>query len=143
MIRSNNTTRINRLLKLGFFLLGIVFGAMKPVFSSEIPWKTTEIIPGGRIDAIAYAGNNVVIAGTRNPNPGWIFYSTNNGISWKKGQHLDSSEKRTGITCIACGTNGLCFAINESSEFFKSLDYGKTWTRLCKACVLQNREHFL
>jgi photosystem II stability/assembly factor-like uncharacterized protein len=101
-------------------------------FSSEIPWKITELMHGGRIDAIAYAGNNVVICGTRNPNPGWIFYSIDNGITWQKGQHLNSSEKRTGVTCIACAKDGLCFAINESSEFFRSQDYGKTWAKVCK-----------
>src|SRR3984885_3036003 len=110
----------------------IALGFLNPAFSGEIPWKMTEIIPGGRIDAIAYAGNNVVIVGTRSPNPGWIFYSTDNGVTWQKGQHLNSTEKRTGITCIACSKNGLSFAINESSELFRSPDYGKTWTRLCK-----------
>ncbi|MBO9571331.1 MAG: hypothetical protein J7497_03860 [Chitinophagaceae bacterium] len=100
--------------------------------AGEIPWKAMELISGGRIDAIAYAGNNVVIAGTRNPNPGWIFYSRDNGITWQKGQHLNSSEELTGITCIASARDGLCFAINESSELFRSADYGKTWTRLRK-----------
>lgn len=102
------------------------------VFAGEIPWTVKEIIPGGRIDAIATAGNGLVIVGTRNPNPGWIFYSTDNGVNWQKGQRLPSTEDRTGVTCLACAKNGNCFAINESSELFRSVDRGKTWTRLCK-----------
>jgi photosystem II stability/assembly factor-like uncharacterized protein len=115
----------------GVVLLLILFVA-RPAFAGEIPWTVTELIPGGRIDAIAYAGHHVVIAGTRDPNPGWIFYSTDDGRTWQKGQRLGSTEKRTGVTCIACGKNGLCFAINESSEFYRSTDYGKTWTRIGK-----------
>jgi photosystem II stability/assembly factor-like uncharacterized protein len=110
----------------------MVFGIVTPAFSGEIPWKATEIIPGGRIDAIAYAGNKVVIAGTRGANPGWMFYSTDNGVSWQKAQQLPATGDRTGVTCVACAKNGLCFAINESSELFRSPDYGKTWTRICK-----------
>ncbi len=121
---------------ISLFLL--VLGTAMPVFSSEIPWKTNEIVPGGRIDAIAYAGNNVVIAGTRSPNPGLIFYSTDNGITWQNGNFPVSSEKQTGITCIACGTKGLCYAINESSELFRSMDYGKAWSRICRVSTGAN-----
>lgn len=115
-------------------------GWSHPLFAGEIPWKVTEIIPGGRIDAIAYAGDGVVIAGTRSPNPGWIFYSRDNGVNWVKGQQLVSSEKRTGITCVASGGNGLCYAINESSEFYRSADYGKTWTRIGKVSTGINQK---
>ena len=115
-----------------FFFWGISLGASRTAFAGEIPWTVTELIHGGRIDAIAYAGNHVVICGTRSPNPGWIFYSTDDGVTWQKGQHLDSREQLTGVTCVACAKNGVCFAINESSELFRSTDYGKTWTRLCK-----------
>lgn len=110
----------------------IICGLCFAVYSQEIPWRVTEIIPGGRIDAIAYAENNVVIAGTRSPNPGWIFYSTDNGLSWQKGQQLPSSEKRMGVTCIAAAKNGLIFAINESSELYRSKDYGRNWDRMGK-----------
>lgn len=108
----------------------LFIGVVRTAQAGEIPWTVQELIHGGRIDAIAYAGNHVVICGTRGPNPGWIFYSIDNGVTWHKGQHLDSQEKLTGVTCIACAKNGLCFAINESSELYRSPDYGKTWTRL-------------
>lgn len=115
-----------------FFMLYLALLISVCASAGEIPWRVTEIIPGGRIDAIAYAGNNVVICGTRNPTPGWIFYSTDNGFTWQKGQHLNATEPLTGITCIASAKDGLCFAINESSELFRSNDYGKTWIRIRK-----------
>ncbi|MDP4254693.1 MAG: hypothetical protein Q8938_11855, partial [Bacteroidota bacterium] len=121
-------------------LLLIFMGSANPLLAHDIPWKVSEIIPGGRIDAIAYAGNRVVIAGTRSPNPGWIFYSTDNGVNWQKGQQLASSEKRTGITCVACSANGLCFALNESSELYRSTDYGKTWARIGKVSTGVNQK---
>ncbi len=114
------------------FLIFISLVVTTVTYAGEIPWRVTEIIPGGRIDAIAYAGNNVVIAGTRRPSPGWIFYSTDNGFSWQKGQQLPSTEKRTGVTCIAAVKNGVIFAINESSELFRSKDSGKSWVRIGK-----------
>ena len=110
----------------------MALAASMMVFAGEIPWKATEIIPGGRIDAIAYGGDGVVICGTRGPNPGWIFYSHDNGVTWQKGQQLPATESRKGVTCVAFAQHGTCFALNESSEFFKSTDYGKTWVKLCK-----------
>ena len=123
--------RFTEYIRQGVVLLLILFVA-RPAFAGEIPWTVTELIPGGRIDAIAYAGHHVVICGTRSPNPGWIFYSTDDGRTWQKGQRLPSRGPWTGVTCIACDKNGLCFAINESSELFRSADDGKTWTRLRK-----------
>src|SRR5258706_7790095 len=107
-MKNNFTVRVWLYVLYIWFLL-VTMASARPLFANEIPWKVSEIIPGGRIDAIAYAGNKVVIAGTRSPNPGWIFYSTDNGVNWQKGQQLPSSEKRSGITCIACSANGLCF----------------------------------
>lgn len=115
-----------------FFLFCLVLISSRYASAGDIPWRVTEIVPGGRIDAIAYAGNNVVIAGTRKPDPGWIFYSTDNGFTWQKGQQLPSTEKRMGVTCIASIKNGTIIAINESSELFKSKDYGKSWMRMGK-----------
>lgn len=124
-----------------FVLIVFCLGLANQVLAGEIPWKVQELIPGGRIDAIAYAGNGIVIAGTRSPNPGWIYYSTDNGIHWQKAQELPSQEPRKGITCIACAKGGVCFAINESSELYRSADYGKTWTRLRKVSVAASIPH--
>ena len=124
--------RSTEYIRRGTVFLSLFLLFARSSFSAEVPWTVKELIPGGRIDAIAYAGNHVVICGTRSPNPGWIFYSTDDGRTWQKGEHLNSTEKRTGVTCIACGKSGLCFAINESSEFFRSTDYGRTWTRVGK-----------
>ncbi|MBX2924986.1 MAG: hypothetical protein KF746_22485 [Chitinophagaceae bacterium] len=115
-----------------FFTFYLTLAVSISALAGEIPWRVTEIMPGGRIDAIAYAGNNIVICGTRSPNPGWIFYSTDNGFTWQKGQQLPSTGKRVGVTCIATVKNGTVIAINESSELFKSKDYGKTWIRTGK-----------
>jgi hypothetical protein len=110
--------------------------------ASEIIWNIHELIKEGRIDAIAYLGNGVVVAGTRNPNPGYLFKSTDYGLSWKKITELETTKNRCGITCLESGGEGICYLINESSEFFRSLDYGDTWRRVTKLSYGSN-EHGL
>jgi len=122
---------MRRNMSIGAVILCLVMAAIDGV-AAEIPWKVLELVKDGRIDAIAYAGNQTLICGTRAPNPGWIYYSTDNGLHWTKGQRLPSSQQRTGVTCIASAGNGLCYAINESSEFYRSRDYGVTWERVNK-----------
>ncbi|NJO68106.1 MAG: hypothetical protein HC830_01470 [Bacteroidetes bacterium] len=126
------------------FLLILIFnlGFIISLKSSEIKWEYQEIIPGGRIDAITYAGNGILLAGTRNPSPGWIFTSYDFGLTWEKSSFLASQETRFGITCLNSDEKGNCYAINESAEFFRSVDYGKTWVKLSRFSFGKNKDGF-
>lgn len=108
--------------------------------ATAIPWKVIERIPKCRIDALADLGHGVLLIGTRDTNPALCFKSTDYGLTWKRLASLESTEKRVGITCIQSGANGLCYALNESSEFFRSVDYGATWQRITKLSIGLNTE---
>lgn len=109
---------------------------------SEITWHTLELLSKGRIDALAHLGNGVVILGTRDTNPALCYKSTDYGITWKKMGEIPSSEKRVGVTCVESGGNGICYMLNESSEFFRSVDSGETWQRISKLSRGSNDEGF-
>jgi hypothetical protein len=100
--------------------------------AAEIPWSTLELVQKGRIDAIAYLGNGVVVAGTRDINPSLFYKSIDYGLTWKKIAEIKSTEKRSGITCIVSGGDSICYLLNESSEFFRSLDLGDTWQKVAR-----------
>lgn len=115
------------IISIGLFILYGMFAR-----ASEIPWEVKELVKNGRIDAIEYLGNGVVLAGTRNPNQGFVYKSKDNGLTWSLTGELKTKENRKGITCIASGKNGICYLINESSEFFRSVDFGENWDRITK-----------
>lgn len=50
----------------------------------EIAFKQTTVDPKGRIDAIAYLGKGVVLAGFRGKNDtGFVFVSKDYGTTWR------------------------------------------------------------
>jgi len=115
-----------------------------PLFvqASEIPWVIKELVTDGRIDAIADVGNGAILAGTRHPNPGLLFKSLDYGLTWKQIVTIDTDETRNGITCLASGGKGICYLINESSEFFRSDDYGENWVRITKLSGGNNHDGY-
>jgi len=113
-------------------LLFLINCCLLDTSASEIPWSIHELIKEGRIDAIAYLGKGVVVTGTRKPNPAYVYKSIDYGVTWKKITKIETTEERSGITCIESGGEGICYLINESSEFFKSTDYGDSWQKISK-----------
>ncbi|NJK96996.1 MAG: hypothetical protein HC905_20605, partial [Bacteroidales bacterium] len=72
----------------------------------------------------------------------WIFTSYDFGLTWEKSSFLASQETRFGITCLNSDEKGNCYAINESAEFFRSVDYGKTWVKLSRFSFGKNKDGF-
>lgn len=94
--------------------------APHPLFTR---WEVQELLPGGRFDAVAYLGKDVVIVGSRAPNPGHVFRSEDLGRTWTEIAHVTSDS----ITCLASGGNGLAYLLTQKSGFFRSEDYGRSW----------------
>lgn len=87
-------------------------------------WEADELLPGGRFDAVAYLGNETIIIGSRGENPGLVFRSTNGGRFWTGPVRVTDEQ----ITCIANDRNGRVYLLTASSRFYRSDDYGKSWT---------------
>lgn len=108
-----------------FFIVNVPFG-----LSGQINWTVKELVPGGRIDAVTNLGSGVVIAGSRWPNPGMIFRSTDYGISWEKVKTLDKPDgtyRNNEILGLMGGTDGLAYLITSNAQFWRSEDKGMTW----------------
>lgn len=125
--------------KLLFYILILLLDFNKT--SSQPLWESVEIIRGGRIDAIADCGNGVLLAGTRNPNPGLVFRSEDYGISWTRISTIERIEKPQGITCLACH-EGRAYLLTENSDFFISENLGESWNHLGKLSKGKNTEGF-
>lgn len=96
-----------------------------PIFSN---WEMEELLPGGRFDAVAYLGNDVVIMGSRGKNPGHIFRSNDLGKTWKKIANVTAEE----IFCLASGGDGKAFLLTRNLNLYHSENFGKTWKWLAK-----------
>lgn len=106
---------------------------------SLIPeWQKISLIEPGRIDAIAYVGEGVVLAGSRNPNPGHLFRSEDYGNTWTDLGQITPQ----GITCVLGGNNNKAYFLTEKSEIWISTDGGKTWKYQTTLSAGKNTEGF-
>jgi hypothetical protein len=129
-----------------FVLLFFSFGSLSfaqdrvPVpDKSVIPqWQTIALVEPGRIDAIASLGQGVILAGSRNPNPGYMFRSTDKGATWQRLGQIT----QVGITCILGGTGSDAYLLTERSELWASRDSGLTWKQLATLSGGKNTEGF-
>ncbi len=108
---------------------------------SQLVWESIEIVKEGRIDAIADCGKGVLLAGTRKPNPGFVFRSMDYGKSWTKISVMKIEEDPQGITCIACH-EGRAYLLTEGSDFFTSEDLGDHWKHITRLSKGENTEGF-
>lgn len=100
---------------------------------TALVWECHQIAPGGRIDAVAYLGRDVFLAGTRNLDPGLVFRSTDAGGKWEQtAQISDPAPLGTNITCIASEGAGTAYILTGNSTVWKSTDWGQTWFRLAQ-----------
>lgn len=118
-------------------LNGAVIAGNSPhsIFSK---WEVNELLPGGRFDAITYAGDNVVIIGSRGKNRGHIFRSIDLGLTWQKIENVTSDE----ITCLVSGGEGIVYMLTGEANFYRSSDYGKTWQWIAKISYNKNNENY-
>lgn len=99
----------------------------------QVNWQVTELVPGGRFDAVADLGNGTVIMGSRSPDPGHIFRSTDYGVSWAK---LDASTREentmhnNGILCMAGGRGDDAYLITTNAQIWRSEDRGLNWKKI-------------
>ncbi len=115
------------------FYLFISLLFLAPVTSySQVNWKVKRLVKNGRIDAIADLGDGVVIAGTRWPNPGMIFRSTDYGITWKKVKTIKlpkGTYRNNQILCLMNGSGDYAYLLTANAQFWRSGDEGLTWKR--------------
>ena len=99
------------------------------------------LVKDGRIDAIAYLGQGVVLCGTRYPNPGYIFKSTDFGQSWvNKGNITGRDKKEADITCIVSAGAGKAYLLTGNVHIWKTENYGESWIDLGKISEAKNTE---
>jgi photosystem II stability/assembly factor-like uncharacterized protein len=93
----------------------------------ELEFETVPLQPRSRIDALAYLGNGVVMAGTRKPDkPGHIHKSTDYGRTWTLVGDITGEDF---ITCLAAGEGGEAYLLTgRNAHVWRSTDYGDTWT---------------
>ncbi len=106
--------------------------------SSELKmWSVTELVKGGRIDAIRVLKDSVVVCGTRGENRGKLFISYDYGNTWKFLAKPTSSE----ITCIAeTGDMNTFFVLTGEAEVYVTNDLGKSWKKLANLTINKNRD---
>ncbi len=120
-----------------FALIGMMTGCARLLLGAiadrPLHWDCQLLAPGGRIDAIAHLGDGVVVAGTRNLEPGLIFRSTDYGRTWTRTAQVDSGEfLGTNVTCITSAGGGVAYMVAGDATVWKSVDWGSTWARLAQ-----------
>lgn len=103
-------------------------------------WESMELQKDGRIDAIADFGNGVIVIGTRRPQPGNIYRSTDYGKSWNK---IVNITKNDYITCVASNKKGTGYILTgDKINVWKTDDYGASWKDLGSISKGKNTEGF-
>ena len=88
--------------------------------AEEVSFARIPITPRSRIDAIAYLGDGVVIAGTRDPHSGHIHKSKDYGVSWRRVGNVTGSDF---ITCLCSGRHGTDYLLTGNKvHFWKTTD---------------------
>lgn len=102
-----------------------------PTNSNSLIWNSRIVLEGGRIDAVAWLGGGVVVAGSRTPNPGCLFRTTDFGNTWQEFK-LDPASTNSGpvITCIASDQSRNAYVLTGASHVWKSTDRGVSWRDL-------------
>lgn len=113
-----------------------VIDELLPVFKK---WTATELVKGGRIDAIRSLGGSTVLCATRGLNRGMLFISNDYGITW---QFL-AKPTESDITCIAeTGNPAAFYFLTGNAEVFGTADGGRTWKQLATLTTNKNREKY-
>lgn len=112
-------------------LLCLVVLTCTPSYA-QVDWQVEELLEGGRFDAIADLGDGVVVVGSRAPNPGVIFRSTDYGLTWENLGTVTRQKdafRDNGILCLMNGPGDYAYLITTSAQFWRSSDKGLTWEK--------------
>lgn len=102
-------------------------------------WTTTELVKGGRIDAIRQLEGSVILCATRGLNRGKLFISNDHGNTWRFLAQPTDAE----ITCIAeTGRRNEFYILTGTAEVFGTQDGGKSWQRLIRLTEQQNSQRY-
>ena len=130
-----------------FILISLYYSAdAQPIFDKEFitkkilselkTWSVTELVQGGRIDAIRVLKDSVVVCGVRGVNRGKLFISYDYGNSWSFLAEPTGSE----ITCIAeTDDMNTFYILTGEAEVFVTKDLGRSWKKLANLTTNKNR----
>ena len=109
-----------------------------------LEFRTVKVEPPSRIDAIAYLGEGVVIAGSRGTRTsgltGYVHVSKDYGVTWRTVGNITGADF---ITCLCSGANGIGYLLTGGDvHVWKTTDYGETWADLGQVSKAANGGHF-
>lgn len=113
-------------------IVALIFSFCETICQPSVNWEVQELIKDGRIDAVADLGGGVLIAGSRWPNSGRIFRSTDYGVTWKKVKDLTEPKGtylNNEILGLMGGRGNYAYLITSNAHFWRSKDKGLTWEK--------------
>lgn len=120
------------LLAIALAVAASLAGAAEPPTNADsLKWNGRIALEGGRIDAVGWLGEGVIVAGSRLPNPGRVFRSTDFGNTWHESA-LDpaSNDRGPAITCVASDQSQNAYILTSTSHVWKTTDRGASWRDL-------------
>ncbi len=100
---------------------------------THVEWTSQLVCEGGRIDALADLGQGVVIAGSRFPQPGFIYISRDAGASWTNlGRLLGDDPQGSSVTCMCGDGDGTAYLLTGDAHVWRSDDKGESWSMLTR-----------
>jgi photosystem II stability/assembly factor-like uncharacterized protein len=130
------SSRYARFIALAFLVRGLFCCCAD---SADLDFNVIPIEPRSRVDAMAYLGNGVVIAGTRGSRPGFVHKSEDYGATWRSVGDITSGED---ITCLAAGRNGVGYLLTGTkTHVWMTTSYGESWTDLGRVSNASNRRY--
>jgi photosystem II stability/assembly factor-like uncharacterized protein len=107
----------------------------------ELDFKVSVIEPQSRIDAIAYFGEGIVVAGSRGlKGSGHIYISQDRGMTWTTAGDVTGDDY---ITCLCSAGQGTGYLLTgRDVHVWRTRDYGKSWIDLGRISHAKSNARF-
>jgi len=100
-------------------------------------WSVEELAPGGRIDAVRFLSDSIVVCGVRGKNRGKLFISKDKGVHWKLLHNIPGTD----IACIAeTADQNVFYLLTGNAAVLETRNGGRTWKKLATLTTNKNRE---